>query len=419
MLQTLFPQTHHCYTSLPLLGPILDGFATRMAERGYRHSTLRVMLRPMARIERWLRRHGVQSIGNLDVEVLQACWANFHRRNSSAGGVIRALAQHLDATGVLQPRRLEPLTPSEQLLSRYEEHLAKVRGLAESSVGNRVRTASQLLSHVGCDDQPSRLSSLTASDIESFVRDSGQRLARASLQQVVAHLRGFLRFLVATGESSPGLADAIDTPRVYRHEQLPRSLPWPTVTTLLESIDRDTPVGLRDYTMLLLIAAYGLRISEIVSLALDDIQWREGWLRVPRPKIRGAIRLPLTEVVASALVHYLREARPKGVACRCLFLRSRAPVEALTPNAVSMAFQRWARKSTLEIPFSGAHCLRHSYAVHLLRSGACVKTIGDLLGHRDIESTTVYLRLATEDLREVALPMPGATDVDRDQEVTP
>ena len=82
-----------------------------------------------------------------------------------------------------------------------------------------------------------------------------------------------------------------------------------------------------------------------------------------------------------------------------------------------MVFERWARKSTLEIPFSGAHCLRHSYAVHLLRSGASVKTIGDLLGHRSVESTAVYLRLAIDDLREVALPMPGATGANRDQEV--
>lgn len=418
MLQTLFPLAHRGYTSLPLLGPILDSFATWLAERGYRHGTLRVMLSPMARIDRWLRRHDVRGIGDLDVEVLETCWAAFRRRNPSNSGVIRALAQYLDSTGVLQPRRLEPLTPSEQLLSRYEEHLAKVRGFAESSIRNHVRTASEFLSHIRCDDPPSGLSNLTASDIESFVRHSGQRLGRASLQQLVGHLRGFLRFLVAMGEGSTGLADTIDTPRVYRHEQLPRSLPWQTVTALLESIDRGTSVGLRDYTMLSLIATYGLRVSEIVSLTLDDIHWREGWLQVPRPKTRSAIRLPLMDPVESALVHYLREARPKDVVCRHLFLRSRAPLGPLKRTAVSMVFERWARKSTLEIPFSGAHCLRHSYAVHLLRSGTCVKMIGDLLGHRDMESTTVYLRLATEDLREVALPMPGTTSVNRDQEVT-
>ena len=416
MLQTLFPQAHSSYTSLPLLGPIIGGFTTWLAERGYRQTTLRVMLPPMARIDQWLRAQHVQGVADLDAEVLEACWAAFRRGSSSTGGVIRALAEFLACTGVLQPRSVDPLTPSQQLLARYQEHLAKVRGFSESSIRNHVRTVSQFLDEVRHDVQPTR--PLTASDIESFVRHSGQRLARASLQQVVAHLRGFLRFLVAIGEGLPGLADMIDTPRVYRHEQLPRSLPWPTVTALLESINRRTTVGLRDYTMLLLIAAYGLRVSEIVSLVLEDIHWREGWLQVPRPKTRNAIRLPLTDVVESALVHYLCEARPNGVACRQLFLRSRAPVRPLAPTAVSMAFERWARRCSLEIPFFGAHCLRHSYAVHLLRNGVCIKTIGDLLGHRDMESTTAYLRLATEDLRQVALPMPGSTRVKRDQEVT-
>ncbi|MDA0232840.1 MAG: tyrosine-type recombinase/integrase [Chloroflexi bacterium] len=414
MLQTLFPKAHHRYTSLSLLGPILDSFATWLVERGYRHSTLRVMLSPMPRIDQWLRGH-VQDVADLDVEVLEACWATFRQHSSSTSGVIRALAQYLDYTGVLPPSRLDPLTPSEQLLSRYQEHLTNVRGFSEASIRNHVRTVSQFLGEVRYEAQPSR--HLTAIDIESFVCHSGQRLARTSLQQVVAHLRGFLRFLVVTGQGTPGLADTIDTPRVYRHEQLPRSLPWPTVMAFLESIDRETSVGLRDYTMLLLIAAYGLRISEVAALTLDDIHWREDWLQVRQPKIRSGMRLPLTQAVASALVHYLRAARPKGAACRHLFLRCRAPVGPLKPNAVTMAFDRRARQSTSEIPFSGAHCLRHAYAVHLLRSGTCVKTIGDLLGHRDAQSTDVYLRLAIEDLREVPLPLPGATAMDRDQEL--
>jgi len=118
------------------------------------------------------------------------------------------------------------------------------------------------------------------------------------------------------------------------------------------------------------------------------------------------LHLPLTDKVGDALVHYLREARPAQGHCRALFLRSRTPIRALGRTAVSMIFDRWAKRSGLGIPFSGAHCLRHAYAVHLLHTGASLKTIGDLLGHRDSDSTYVYLRLATEALREVALPVP-------------
>ena len=203
---------------------------------------------------------------------------------------------------------------------------------------------------------------------------------------------------------------AIDTPRLYRHENLPRALPWETVEALLQSVDRDTAIGLRDYTLLFLIATYGLRVSEVAALTLDDIPWREGWLQVPRCKTHSVLQLPLTNTVGSALVHYLREARPRQIPCRALFLRSRLPIVALGRNAVSMVFDRWAKRSGLTIPFHGAHCLRHAYAVHLLRSGASLKTIGDLLGHRDSESTCVYLHLATEELREVALPLPTPSD---------
>ena len=105
-------------------------------------------------------------------------------------------------------------------------------------------------------------------------------------------------------------------------------------------------------------------------------------------------------------MHYLRHARPDQMSCRALFLRSRPPIRPMGGSAVSMIFDRWAKRSGLAIPFSGAHCLRHAYAVHSLRTGASFKTIGDLLGHRFSDSTYVYLRLATEELREVALPLP-------------
>ena len=417
MLQALFPQVQGRYSSLPLLGSIIDSFATWLAERGYRKSTLRVMLRPMVQIDRWLRRHDVERISDLDVDILEACWTTYHPRSSNIGGVIRALAKYLDSLGVLQHSQVDPQTPSEQLVSAYAEHLDKVRGFSQSSIRNRLRTASQFLGHIRHGAQSPGVHGVTPSDIESFVRQRGHEFTRASLRQLVAHLRGFLRFLAMVGKVSPSLAEAIDTPRIYRREKLPRSLPWETVKALLESIDRSTGDGLRDYTMLLLIAAYGLRVSEVAALTLDGIHWRQRWLQVPQRKSRSPLPLPLTDTVGSALVHYLREGRPKDVTSRHLFLRSRAPIEPLKPTGVTMVFERWARRSGLEIPFFGAHCLRHSYAVHLLRSGASIKTIGDLLGHRYVDSTSGYLRLATEDLRDVALPMPKTSPAASEREV--
>jgi site-specific recombinase XerD len=406
MLETIFPKTHRRYAALPLLGSRVDDFARWLSQHDYRPQTIRVMLVPIGRIDRWLRRRGVHDVAELQARVLEACWRRFYRDNSTLGGLIHALARYLEAEGILQPAPPPPLTPSAQLLAAYTASLLHGRGLARSTIQEHQRSASQLLVHLAYDVQPTRLRDLTPSEVEAFVHLSATRLGRGTQQHLVAHLRSVLRFWAANGQCPAGLDTTIDTPRLYRLEQLPRALPWGTVQALLQSIDRRTTVGLRDYTMLFLIATYGLRVSEVAALTLDDLHWREGWIRVPRCKTRSLLHLPLTDPVGAALVHYLRDARPQHISCRALFLRSRTPLRALRPTAVSMVFDRWAHRSGLAIPFSGAHCLRHAYAVHLLRTGHSLKTIGDLLGHRDHDSTYVYLRLATEELREVALPVP-------------
>jgi integrase/recombinase XerD len=177
------------------------------------------------------------------------------------------------------------------------------------------------------------------------------------------------------------------------------------VQAFLGAIDRSTPMGQRDYAMFLLVATYGLRVSEIAALRLDDIAWRAARIRVPRPKVSGPLMLPLTVEAGAALVDYVRHVRPK-VSDREVFLRLRAPIGPLVPTAVGEAFQRWKHRSALPIGDRSAHCLRHSLAIHLLRQGTSIKAIGDLLGHRSVESTCVYLRLHVADLRETALDLP-------------
>jgi integrase len=196
------------------------------------------------------------------------------------------------------------------------------------------------------------------------------------------------------------------------------------VHAFLKAIDRTTPMGRRDYATFLLIATYGLRAREVVTLTLEDIEWRAKRLRISQLKTRGSRWPPLTNEVGTALLDYLRHRRPSLAVRRRrvpfrggpprtyreLFLRHRTPMGVLKPAALSDAFHAWSTRSGLAIPFYGAHCLRHSYAVYLLRSGLSLKTIGDLLGHRTLDSTCVYLRLAVEDLRDVALDLPAGVD---------
>lgn len=175
---------------------------------------------------------------------------------------------------------------------------------------------------------------------------------------------------------------------------MPRALPWERVTALLRSIDRSEPEGLRDFTILYLATRYGLRCGELVRLTLDHIDWRAGILRIPQTKTKQTLQLPLTDEAGSVLERYLRDGRPNSE-YRHLFLRQKAPAGPLVHTAVHDILEDRIRRSGLEWPISGTHVLRLSFAVHLLRRGVPMKHIGDALGHRDCESTAVYLRLGT------------------------
>jgi len=290
------------------------------------------------------------------------------------------------------------------LSEEYAKHLREVRGFAPSTVGHHRYASQCFLNHLQTKKVP--LASIEPKDVEAYIKQAGKRLCRGSLQHDIAALRGFLRFLATDGRAPTGLDRRIDTPRLYRLEQLPRALPWDTVMLLLRSIDTASAMGLRDYTMFLLIATYGLRASEVVSLTLDDIRWRQGILRIHQRKTCSPLELPLTNEVMAVMVKHLKRTPPPAP-YRRVFLRMRAPIGLLKPTAVTEAFQAAARKSGLSIPFQGPHCLRHAYALHLLKNGTPLKTIGDILGHRTAESTSMYLRLATGDLREVSLAVPG------------
>lgn len=412
-LAEFYPRFHRRYSSLPILGPTAESFATWLSQNGYPRLRVRIHVRKTRSIDRALQRRGCTRLDEVTRHDLRACMLASTGEDVNLTAAFRTLERFLDEQGLLPPP--EAPTRTEALVRRYACYLEEVRGFVATTVAAHVRTASELLENLRYEARPSHLTQLKVSDLDAFVRLTGERVGRETLQHEVAHIRGFLRFLATEGLTPPGLDSQLDTPRVYRLERLPRALPWKTVQAFLRAIDRRTPLGRRDYAMFLLIATYGLRASELVDLTLDDIDWRAGRLRVPQRKTETPLLLPLTESVGNALVGYLRRGRP-SLACREIFLRARAPAGVLKPTAVTEAFQTWSKRSGLNIPFQGPHCLRHSYAVHLLRIGISLKTIGDVLGHRSAESTCVYLRLAVEDLRDVALSLPQDLSCDRNEE---
>jgi site-specific recombinase XerD len=303
-------------------------------------------------------------------------------------------------------RLLEPKADDRfaSLRRDYDQYLTELRGLSASARSHHAHTVADFLVRgVGSRD----LSALTQGDVEAFVVLRSRELSRHSMQHVVAHVRSFLRFCYDRGQLTSRLDENIDTPRTYRGELPPRALAWSAVQALLASISRAGKSGWRDYCILHLIAHYGLRPSEVVSLRLDSIDWERQTLRVTQHKTRSALTLPLAPATIGVLSQYLAAERDRqGRTHPELFLRARCPNGPLLRTAIGDIFEKRLRQAKIGLTSHDAYSLRHAFAMHLLARGVGVKVIGDLLGHRRLDTTCTYLRLDIEALRGVALAVP-------------
>lgn len=354
-------------------------------------------------LEQCLQQRHIYALSGCTAEQLRACLPREDRWTPQiAYSLGRSLLCYLEQQGELASTPTE----SEQLVDAYRRHLERIRGFAASTVWRHGDLAGDFLRFLHYEDDPQCLAHIQAADLERFIVQASSRLGRITMQKVIAIMRSFLRFLSATGRASVGLDQYLEAPRHYRGQHLARALAWTEVLSILRAIDQSTVKGRRDYAMLLLIATYGLRRGEVSSLTLDDVRWRTRVISVPRPKIGTPLEFPLTDEVATALVAYLRD-RAIGTGARQLFLRVRAPQGPILSSAIGDVFDYWTARAGVRMPgLGGPYVLRHGVAMNLLRRGTPLKTIGDLLGHRSVESTGIYLRLQIEDLRDVALPLP-------------
>jgi integrase/recombinase XerD len=292
------------------------------------------------------------------------------------------------------------------LLEEFEAHLARHRG-------NPPVTRKKKLAHITAflaflRGRHHRMSELDLADIDAFIVACRQHHARTTVADMASSLRGFLRFLHTTGRLAVDLAPSVMAPIARRGERPLRALPWDDVCRILGAIDRTTAGGRGDYALLILMSVYGLGAGEVLRLRLDDIDWRAGVLHVTRPKTGVAVELPLLSAVARVLVSYLRHGRPQHARTRHLFVSLRAPHGPLAASsAVRHILHKHAQAAGISAPYLGSHVLRHTHACRELEQGVPPKVIGDILGHRRPESTSAYLRVAHERLREVALALPA------------
>lgn len=291
------------------------------------------------------------------------------------------------------------------LRRRYDGHLKELRGLSLSTRQHQAHTVADFLVRALKPGQG--LDVLTLTDVERFIALRSRELTRHSLQHVVAHVRAFLRYCYDQGEIEKPL-DFVDTPRTYRGELPPQALPWTQVQKLIASVDTGSKAGWRDHCILHLMAHYGLRPSEVVSLRLDSIDWDKAVLRVEQSKTGSDLLLPLAPQTLQILRRYLAQDRLRAETAHSeLFLRTTGPSGALKRTAIGPMFAKRVRLANVGLDGQHVYRLRHTFAMQLLTRGVGVKAIGDLLGHRSLESTCAYLRLDIEMLRGVALDVPA------------
>jgi integrase len=213
--------------------------------------------------------------------------------------------------------------------------------------------------------------------------------------------------LHTAGATDVNLSASVMAPIIRPLERPSRTLPWPDVLRILRAVDRTTPKGRRDYALLLMMSVYGFGAGEVIGISLDDIDWVRRTIRIRRPKTGSVFHLPLLPAIARALVDYLKHGRPEHTPERRVFVTKHIPFRPLSGSAaVRYILHSAAHRAGVTAPFLGTHALRHTHACRELELGVAPKIIGDILGHRDPESTSAYLRVANERLRELSLPVP-------------
>jgi integrase len=393
-------------------GPLCEHVETYRAQinaLGYKPATIRWHLKLIAKFDRWLARRG-HALCELDDELIERFVEWYQRKAPYQLGVravLRRLLEELRKLGALpvasKPSRIGAL---DRIIEEYRGFLLQERGLVCSSVDNYSRYAKQFLRE-GFGTARLKLSRLSAADLSAFVQREAERLGRGHAKHATVALRSFLRFAQLRGYIRAHLATAVPTVAQWAMDSLPKYLPPGAVQRVLDGCERTAPVGKRDYAILLLLARLGLRAGEVSALRLEDIDWENGRITVFCKKSGGPAHLPLPTDVGEAIAQYLKDSRPR-CSCRNVFVRTHAPHAPFSHAAVvSGLAKRALQRAGVKSARQGAHLFRHTLATEMLRHGASLGEIGQVLRHKDPNTTAIYAKVDVNALRELALPWPG------------
>ena len=390
------------------LGSHIDSFAQILEVQGYKSNTAKHKIRIVADLSRWLDQRGL-SVTDLD-EITLNEFLLFRGRRGSIFKIepptLRDLLKHLRETGVVKDAvQVDDNSKRRRIECGFAEYLAKERGLEQITIDSYLSIARKFLS-----DQfgtgPIVLNDLHPRDILRFILWYTETVSSKNAQRIVCSLRSFFRFLYQRGETAIDLSPSALTVANWRLSELPKFLEPQQVEHLLHSCDQDTLIGRRDYVILLLLARLGLRAGDVVHMTLDDINWDAGEIIVSGKSDRQQ-RLPLPHDVGEALVKYLCDGRPP-CSSRRVFIRIKAPHKGFSSSvAICDIVRRALKRAKLNPAFKGSHLLRHSLATQMLRAGASLAEIGEILRHQRLDTTQIYAKVDLAALSALAQPWPG------------
>jgi len=383
------------------------GFAAELSRLGYASGSACGQMFLMAHVSRWLAGEGLDA-GGLTPETsdrfLASRRAAGYARLLSPKGLVPLLGylRRLGAApGAPAPA---PAGPVDVLLDRFRRYLVSERGVAAATAADyAAKTRSFLAARqkAGVLD----MAGLTAADVTAFIVETCPSMRKGTAKLTVTALRSLLGYLHVAGDIPGPLAWAVPAVATWRLASLPAPLEPGQAAAMLAGCDRGTASGRRDLAMLTLLARLGLRAGEVAALSLDDIDWRAGEITVTG-KGRRSERLPLPVDAGEAIADYLRDGRPgPSEGTRRVFLRIRAPHRGLTTGGVTMAVLAAAQRAGLGKVH--AHRLRHTAATGMLRAGASLPEVGQVLRHRRLLSTAIYAKTDVPALRALARPWPA------------
>lgn len=392
-------------------GPLvsyLDSFANWLEEQGYKRHLLGRQIRVVANFSKWLKSEQITA-GEVSDEHALRFFDDIARTCSVRSGeraTLRHFMDYLDRLGIVHPlSEPDKITPIKEAVDAFSTYLSQERALSDKTLIQYCPFIERFLSE-RFGHGLVEFAALRARDVIEFVTHQVTHLSPARAKVLTTALRSFFRYLLYCGKIQLDLVAAVPTVPNWSMTGIPRAIASDHVRAIFTHCPRDTSIGRRDYAILMLLARLGLRASEIVALTLDSIDWEEG-LIVVAGKGDQAASLPIPAEVGEAIAEYLCHGRPSS-GSRALFLRACAPIRGLgAQQSIASIVSAALTRTGIEVRHRGSHQFRHALAADMLRHGATLPEIGNVLRHRHAKTTGIYAKVDFAALRPLSQPWPG------------